>query len=348
MKGQRTLIVVLTLALTLVLAVGLSLAEGPEHPEDEPLPEGTGLATPLNDVIPIQGKLTDASGSPINGSRSITFSIYDVSAGGTALCSDTDTVNVVNGLFNAEMDFCTASEIDGRQLWLGIKVGSDPEMSPRQGIYAVPYAWGLRPGAIIGGSGAGDGILYLYDGSGNQMIKLDAEHGAIYLGGDGDDGDVVIYNSTGVTQTILLDGERGLVDLGGVGQDGDIYVRNITGTLTFQVDGATGDVSQIRTGDGLVKAGAFVSCAGNSSAIHYSFNNVGGTISLVADPDTGQCTIDFGFDISDRYFVATALVTNAARGVTCSRSGLPDDQLHCFRWDVSGNGNGGDIMVLVY
>jgi hypothetical protein len=347
MKGQRTLIVVLTVALTLVLAVGLSQAEGPEHPEDETLPEGTGLATPMNDVIPIQGKLTDASGNPINGSRSITFSLYDVSAGGTALCSDTDTVSVVNGLFNAEMDFCTAADINGRQLWLGIKVGSDPEMSPRQGIYAVPYAWGLRPGAIIGGSGAGDGTLYLYDGSGNQMIRLDAGHGAVYLGGVGDDGDVVIYNSTGVTETIVLDGESGLVELGGVGQDGDIYVRSSADTLTFQVDGATGDVKQYRTGDGLVKAGVFATC-GTSASMGYFFNNVGGTITIANGASAGHCTIDFNFDISDRYFVALGMEDNVPRGVSCSRSGLPDDQLHCFRWDAGGNGVSGQIMVLVY
>jgi len=348
MKGQRTLMVVLTLALSLVLAVGLSQAEGPETPQNTAGVERETSAAAVGAIVPIQGRLTDASGSPINGSRSITFRLYDVASGGTALCSDTDTVNVVNGLFNANMDNCSGEDINGRQLYLGIQVSGDPEMTPRQAIYAVPYAWSLRPGAIIGGSGAGDGLLYLYDGSGNQTIKLDAGHGAVYLGGDGDDGDVIIYDTNGVTPTIQLDGERGLVDLGGVGEDGDIYVRNITGTLTFQVDGATGDVSQYRTGDGLVKAGAFVSCAGASSSIHYSFNNVGGTISLVADSDTGQCTIDFGFDISDRYFVATALATDAARGVTCSRAGLPDDQLHCFRWDAGGSGVGGDIMVLVY
>lgn len=348
MKAQRILIGVLVLALTLVLAVGLSQAEGPETPQNTAGVERETSATAVVAAkIPIQGKLTDASGNPINGSRSIIFGLYDVSSGGTALCSDTDTVSVVNGLFNAEMDSCTASDINGRQLWLGIKVGSDPEMTPRQAIYPVPYAWGLRPGAIIGGSGAGDGILYLYDGSGNQTIRLDAGHGAVYLGGDGDDGDVVIYDTNGVTPTIQLDGERGLVDLGGVGEDGDIYVRNMTDTITFQVDGSTGDAKQARTGDGLVKAGVFAGC-GTSASINYFFNNVGGTITIAAGASAGHCTIDFNFDISDRYFVALGMEDNVARGVSCSRSGLPDDQLHCFRWDTGGSGVSGQIMVLVY
>ncbi|MBM3134711.1 MAG: hypothetical protein FJZ89_05360, partial [Chloroflexi bacterium] len=152
MKGQRILILVLTLALALVLAVGLSQAEGPETPQSAAGVERETSAAAVGAVVPIQGRLTDASGSPINGSRSITFRLYDVSVGGTALCTDTDTVSVVNGLFNANMDYCTDEDIDGRQLYLGIQVSGDSEMTPRQAIYAVPYAWSLRPSANISGT----------------------------------------------------------------------------------------------------------------------------------------------------------------------------------------------------
>ena len=66
-------------------------------------------------------------------------------------------MSVDDGLFKGEMDWCTSSDIDGRQLWLSVEVESDGEMGPWQGIYAVPYAWSLRPGAII--SDTRDGIL---------------------------------------------------------------------------------------------------------------------------------------------------------------------------------------------
>ncbi len=102
-------------------------------------------------VIPIQGKLTDDSGSPLNGTYIITARMYDSSFDGTVLCEDDDSVTVENGLFNMEMDFCTSSDIDGQRLYLGITVGSDPEMSPRQTIYPVPLAYSLRPAAIING-----------------------------------------------------------------------------------------------------------------------------------------------------------------------------------------------------
>ena len=76
-----------------------------------------------------------------------------------------DTVSVVDGLFTLEMDFCTASDFDGEGLWLGIRVGADAEMTPRQPIYAVPLAWGLRPGAIVPGA---DSYVFI---PGSALIK---------------------------------------------------------------------------------------------------------------------------------------------------------------------------------
>jgi hypothetical protein len=160
MKDQRILIIVLTLALLLIVAVGLSQAQGP-GPDSATEPQGAlGPAAAVSDEIPIQGRLTDASGSPISGTRTITFTLYDSSVGGTAVCQDVDAVSVVNGLFSARMGYCTASDINGQQLYLGIQVGSDPEMTPRQAILPVPYAWSLRPGADISSTVASDAILH--------------------------------------------------------------------------------------------------------------------------------------------------------------------------------------------
>ena len=120
----------------------------------EGLPAGDGAtavlepAAELNDVIPIQGRLTDENGAPLSGVFEMRFAIYEVASGGYALCADTDNVGVDNGLFSAHMT-CTSLDIDGRQLWLGLTVGTDVEMTPRRPLYAVPYAWTLRPGASI-------------------------------------------------------------------------------------------------------------------------------------------------------------------------------------------------------
>lgn len=154
MKGKWALLGSLLAVVLLVLAAGLSLAQGPEPPEGAVGAEGeVGAEAALSAAIPIQGRLTDNGGNPLDGSYNLTFRLYDVSLGGTALCEDTDLVNVDNGLFDAKMDYCTASDIDGRQLYLGIEVGSDGEMTPRQPIYPVPYARSLRPGAVISTTG---------------------------------------------------------------------------------------------------------------------------------------------------------------------------------------------------
>lgn len=148
MKGKRTLMGIVTAMLAVVLAVSLTSAQDPGTPLGG-APEGGDAVDATDSIVPIQGRLTSASGVPLNGNYRITASLYTVASGGTALCSDTHTVSVTNGLFKMNMRNCTGANINGQQLYLGIKVGADNEMTPRQGIYPVPYAWSLRPGARI-------------------------------------------------------------------------------------------------------------------------------------------------------------------------------------------------------
>jgi hypothetical protein len=156
--------------LFLVLVVAPGLAQGPG---DEPRPQvepGEIEASAISDYIPIQGRLTNSSGTPLHGSYSVTFRLYEVETGGTALCQDTTSVDVVNGLFSDYFKGC--SEIDGRQLYLGIQVEDDPEMTDRQYIDNVPYAWGLRPGAIISGTLGNNAVLHIENwGSGGRALR---------------------------------------------------------------------------------------------------------------------------------------------------------------------------------
>lgn len=156
MNTRKSLtIVTAAMLITLALAVGLTQAQGPGPGELQPQVEA-GVAVVAPGAIPIQGRLTDANSRPLSSTYSIMFRLYEVGTGGTAVCSDTRSVNVVNGLFSDYMDGCY-DDITGQKLWLGVKVGSDAEMTPRQVIYPVPYALSLRPGAVI--SDTLDGIL---------------------------------------------------------------------------------------------------------------------------------------------------------------------------------------------
>ena len=151
--NTRTLVMMAVLISLLLVGAGVAteaLAQGPREGEEG---DGLGPLAVSSNVIPIQGRLTDAAGHPLAGPYSVTFRLYNASAGGTALCEDTQSLAVADGMFSTAMDHCLNYQIDGTQLWLGIRVGSDAEMTPRQPIYAVPYAWSLLPGAVISTSG---------------------------------------------------------------------------------------------------------------------------------------------------------------------------------------------------
>jgi len=110
--------------------------------------------------IPIQGQLTDAGGNPVpDGVYEITFRLYDAEVDGNLLCVDTVFPTVTGGLFTALFSNCTADDINGQGLWLEIQVEGDNPMMPRRQIAPVPYAWSLRPGAVIEGDVPDDSVL---------------------------------------------------------------------------------------------------------------------------------------------------------------------------------------------
>jgi hypothetical protein len=105
---------------------------------------GTVLnAPPVPLVINYQGYLTDADGNPVNDTLEMTFSIYDTAEGGEPVWTETQpAVTVTEGIFNVllgSVNPISAGPLTGES-YLGVKVGSDEEMTPRQQIAAVAYA----------------------------------------------------------------------------------------------------------------------------------------------------------------------------------------------------------------
>jgi len=94
-------------------------------------------------LIGYQGRLTDTSGTPREGSYSITFRIYDAEAAGNLLWSETHSnVTVTNGIFDILLGSATPLDLPfDKQYYLAIQVGSDPEMTPKQQIASVGYAY---------------------------------------------------------------------------------------------------------------------------------------------------------------------------------------------------------------
>lgn len=118
--------------------------------------------------ISFQGVLKDASGNLVTGNKDITFSIYDVAAGGTALWNETQTVSVEAGLYTVGLGSATPiplTTFDGDTRYLGINIDG-AELSPRVMMLSVPFAFNADRlgGYSVGVTGAK--VVPLTDGSG--------------------------------------------------------------------------------------------------------------------------------------------------------------------------------------
>ena len=114
---------------------------------------------PVADAINFQGRLTDPSGTPVTGTQSMLFRIYDSLSGGSELwASSAMNVVVAEGLFSVDLDV-SQSTFDGQALWLEITVEGEV-LSPRQPLTPAPYALGLRAGAnVVGDPAAADSAV---------------------------------------------------------------------------------------------------------------------------------------------------------------------------------------------
>ncbi len=110
-------------------------------------------------TITYQGRLTDASGTPVaDGNYTLDFALYDAASGGTLLWSETgDVVTPSDGLFatvlgdntpfpqSPEFGFEAVSPfvVPNTTLWLEITVDGELQ-SPRTQLHSVPYAQAAR------------------------------------------------------------------------------------------------------------------------------------------------------------------------------------------------------------
>ncbi len=108
-------------------------------------------------TITYQGKLTNAAGAPTTVATNVVFRIYAVSSGGTFLWTETHNgvTPDANGVFTRELGATAAfpaTLFDGSKRYLGITVGTDAEMTPRQVLNNAPYAFAVEnvPGIARG------------------------------------------------------------------------------------------------------------------------------------------------------------------------------------------------------
>ena len=146
--------VVLLTAMLLSLVLGVNnTGVGPTATPARTLASGkttTEVAANATDAITIprmlsyQGKLLDVNGRPVSDTTySVLFGLYTVPSGGAAFWTETQTVRTKNGLFSVLLGSVTpiGTLPDAGALHLGMKVGADPEMTPRLQIASAAYSY---------------------------------------------------------------------------------------------------------------------------------------------------------------------------------------------------------------
>ncbi len=106
-------------------------------------------------AIPYQGRLTSTSGTAINATLPMTFTLYAGPEGGTAAWTEAHPAVVVrDGLFIVYLGEVVplSSQVLNDNPYLGLTVGADSEMQPRPRLGSVPYARTLSPGAVVDGN----------------------------------------------------------------------------------------------------------------------------------------------------------------------------------------------------
>lgn len=91
-------------------------------------------------TIMYQGRLTDSDGNPISTPVSVLFSIGTAPDGSSVILYDT-TMTVTpdeNGVFTVELGPLSTTVLDGSKRYLGLNVGGDGEMLPRQLLTSAP------------------------------------------------------------------------------------------------------------------------------------------------------------------------------------------------------------------
>jgi hypothetical protein len=164
------------------------------HPPSDTPPESgevrvAGVTAPL---LHYQGRLTDpGTGEPVaDGSHTMTFRLYDTESGGTELWTETEDVSVQGGVFSTilgDKEPLDQGWFDGRELWLGVKVGADVEATPRQRILPVAYALSLVPGAVISTTSDAPALELINARSGATLVVTNTVQDGIQAsGGSGD------------------------------------------------------------------------------------------------------------------------------------------------------------------
>jgi len=237
--------------------------------------------TGINRQINFQGKLVNTDGTNVaNANYTIVFSFYGFDSGSTAVWTESQSIAVTDGIFQAALGSVTpipaSFNFNWDGLYLGIKVGADNEMEPRIRISAVPFAFNAEKVAGLtvqdeNGVGSTSGILKIPNG------KTIAFAGATSFGAGttglitlGSNTDTLAFTTSGATSVALPTG-------------GTLLTNTIAAVQTITSTQTSGTILGITDSTALAGAikGAVITLSGanaqDQTGLEFNLSNATGT-----------------------------------------------------------------------
>jgi hypothetical protein len=212
-------------------------------------------------TIDYQGRLADSNGNYLNGVVTVSFLIYDVETGGTALWNETQDVSTVNGIFHVLLGSAVSFPpglFDGADRWLELVVSGET-LSPRTCIASVPYSIKAETAYTLQNTGSGSGLdADLLDGQDSSDFMPATTDNWVNTTGDTMTGQLIVQNNVGIGTTtpdadLHVDGSIKIVD-GSQGVN-KVLTSDANGAATWQTLPAGGDITAVTAGTGLTGGG---------------------------------------------------------------------------------------------
>jgi hypothetical protein len=190
--------------------------------------------------INFQGRLVDpATGDPREGPFAMTFRIYDAPSGGSPLYAETqDPVGVSNGVFSVQIGSVVALPPElflSASAYLGVQVGADSEMSPRQQLVMAPYAASALQLSAPDGARvrAGPAAYSTFTSAGNLLLPygLEATTGTFAASG------ASVYSVSAASGILSSAGTVRVLGAGGVHADYGVLAATAAVTSHFVARG---------------------------------------------------------------------------------------------------------------
>lgn len=157
----------------------------------------TWAATP--ELIPFQGRLTTASGTPVEGATELRFRIYSTATPtgpGDVAFEETQTVQVSRGAFSTYLGQVNTLDLamfrNASALYVGVKVASDAqELAPLFRLATTPWAASCRSAETLDGQTAASLAAPNWSAIQNKPATVDAlptvscANGHALVGADG-------------------------------------------------------------------------------------------------------------------------------------------------------------------